>query len=150
MTVTFTSNKTLICLKALLAKLKIHTFFLLITLISILSSPLYAETDYVESKIVESEISVVETSETNDSQTPPQLPIQTKQNISIGILTQTPRDSTKGTPWQHSFDRLNSHPKYHFTPLFLSAEQLSKALVNDELDFVICDAINYLKLEKFG
>lgn len=70
------------------------------------------------------------------------------QNITIGILSQTPYDSVKETPWQFSFERLNRQSKYHFTPLFLSSEQLKHSLENDELDFVICDAINYLTLEK--
>jgi len=71
-----------------------------------------------------------------------------KLNLTIGILSQTPRESIKDTPWQLSFERLNAHPNYFFTPLFLNSEQLSEALVNDEVDFVICDAINYLMLEK--
>ncbi|MCP3850304.1 MAG: PhnD/SsuA/transferrin family substrate-binding protein [Gammaproteobacteria bacterium] len=77
-----------------------------------------------------------------------EVPATKKLNLTIGILSHTPRESIKKTPWQLSFERLNTHPNYSFTPLFLNSEQLSEALVNDVLDFVICDAITYLTLEK--
>ncbi len=73
---------------------------------------------------------------------------QEKLPITIGIMSQNPPDSLKESPWKLSFDRLNRHPEYHFTPLFLTAEQLNQKLDNDQLDFVISDAINYLILEK--
>ncbi len=77
-----------------------------------------------------------------------EVPATKKLNLTIGILSHTPRESIKKNPWQLSFERLNAHPNYSFTPLFLNSEQLSEALVNDVLDFVICDAITYLTLEK--
>ena len=73
---------------------------------------------------------------------------QEKLPITIGIMSQNPPDSLKESPWKLSFDRLNRHSEYHFTPLFLTAEQLNQKLDNDQLDFVILDAINYLVLEK--
>lgn len=77
--------------------------------------------------------------------------VQEKLPITIGIMSQNPPGSLKESPWKLSFDRLNRHSKYHFTPVFLTAEQLHQKLDNDQLDFVISDAINYLILEKdFG
>lgn len=95
-----------------------------------------------------SEVSEVSIKENTDSKAAfQQQTTSEKQNITIGILSQTSQDSIKNTPWQFTFDRLNSHPKYHFTPLFLNTEQLNNALADDELDFVICDAIDYVLLE---
>ncbi len=128
----------LISLKALPAKLNVFTLFLLLTLNSILSTPLHAT----------SEVSVETISKTSNTLAESQSANQKKQQFTIGILSQTPRKSTKGTPWQFSFDRLNSHPKFQFKALFLNSQELTKALINDRLDFVICDAINYLRLEK--
>ena len=71
-----------------------------------------------------------------------------KQEYSVGILSQNADISLDESPWKQSFNRLNQHSDYHFTPLFLSAEELNNKLENDELDFVISDAINYLILEK--
>ncbi len=71
-----------------------------------------------------------------------------KQKITIGILSQTRQSSVKNTAWEYTFERLNEHPRYQFIPRFLSAQQLSQALEEDELDFVICDAISYVMLEK--
>ncbi|MDX2503653.1 MAG: ATP-binding protein [Gammaproteobacteria bacterium] len=73
---------------------------------------------------------------------------QDKQNLTVGILTQNPPASLKESSWRLSFERLNRHPEYHFTPLFLTIEQLKRQLDNDVLDFVVSDAINYLILEK--
>ncbi len=74
--------------------------------------------------------------------------VNKKYNISIGILSQTPQNSIKNTPWQYTFERLNNHPKYHFSARFLDAKQIRSALDVDELDFIITDAINYILLEK--
>ncbi|MCK5649619.1 MAG: PhnD/SsuA/transferrin family substrate-binding protein, partial [Gammaproteobacteria bacterium] len=118
---------------------------------SILIAPLYAappvpEVSISESKSIDNEDI---NNESADSAAETQLNISSqKQSFTIGILTQTLPDSIKNSPWQFSFERLNKHSEYHFNPLFLSIEQLSSALENDELDFVICDAINYLVLEK--
>jgi two-component system sensor histidine kinase TtrS len=71
-----------------------------------------------------------------------------KQELIIGILSQTPQDSIANSSWQFTFSRLNTHQYYHFTAQFLTIEQLQLALDNDQLDFVICDAINYLKLKQ--
>ena len=115
-------------LKDLCNKLTFAALSFLIISNALFTSPVYARSD----------------SDSIENKTP----VQQKQNINIGILTQTPQDSIKNTPWQFSFDHLNNHSKYQFTPVFLSSEQLNEALFNDELDFVICDAINYLILEK--
>ena len=74
--------------------------------------------------------------------------IQNLPELTIGILSQNPLVSLNESPWQLSFDRLNRHSKYHFTAQFLTAEQLNQQLNNDELDFVICDAIDYLRFEQ--
>lgn len=73
---------------------------------------------------------------------------QEKKQLVIGILTRDRSTSLKNSSWKLTFKRLNQHPDYHFSPLFLTIEQLNQSLENDELDFVICDAINYLLLEK--
>ncbi|MCU7951218.1 MAG: PhnD/SsuA/transferrin family substrate-binding protein [gamma proteobacterium symbiont of Bathyaustriella thionipta] len=65
----------------------------------------------------------------------------------IGILTHDRSISLENPPWKLSFSRLNQHPDYHFSPRFLTIEQLNDSLQNDELDFIICDALNYLMLE---
>lgn len=109
--------------------LKASVLFFLFSLISLFTLPLYANPPSVETNF--------------QQQTGSQ-----KQTITIGILSKAPQESIKKTPWQSSFDRLNRLPKYHFIPRFLSKEQLNNALLNDELDFVICDAINYIAFEK--
>ena len=71
-----------------------------------------------------------------------------KQQINIGILSYIPLETLEGSRWKLSFERLNKHPNYFFVAKFLSSEELEKQLEKDELDFVICDAISYLKFKK--
>ncbi len=85
----------------------------------------------------------------SEKKTDSQTFFQTKKlDVTIGILSRTPRQSIKSTSWQYSFERLNSQSRYNFIPIFLSAKELNNAVASDELDFVICDAIYYLMLEK--
>ena len=124
----FVTNRVLTNL-GILFWLKASVFFFIFSLSSLFTLPLYAEPPSIEINFQQKAGSK-------------------KQTIIIGILSKAPQDSIKNTPWQFSFDRLNSLPKYHFIPRFLSKEQLNNALLNDELDFVICDAINYIAFEK--
>ncbi len=117
---------------------------ILLPIFYLIIPPLFA----ASSTIKEQEKEVTEASPSGDK-APAQTSFLTKKrNITIGILSQTPQKSIKGTPWQFSFERLNKQSQYNFIPLFLTAKQLNSALANDELDFVICDAIYYLMLEK--
>lgn len=75
-------------------------------------------------------------------------PLAVKQTLIVGILSSGENSTLKETSWQLTFKRLNQHPDYKFTPLFLSREQLTKYISEDAVDFVISDAINYLQLEK--
>ena|GEM_PF-3407962 len=74
--------------------------------------------------------------------------VNKKEVLHVGILSNQISAPLNNSPWQLSFERLNEHPKYKFVPLFLTQEQLGERLERDELDFVICDAVNYLRLEK--
>ncbi|MCU7819850.1 MAG: PhnD/SsuA/transferrin family substrate-binding protein [gamma proteobacterium symbiont of Lucinoma myriamae] len=78
----------------------------------------------------------------------PTINYQEKIQLIIGVLTQDRSTSLKNSPWKLTFNRLNQHPDYHFSPRFLTIEQMNQSLKSDELDFVICDALNYLMLEK--
>ncbi len=80
--------------------------------------------------------------------TPPILTNTEKQKLTVGILSYTDKNALDNSRWKLSFERLNQHPKYLFLPHFLTIEQLNNKLDNDELDFVICDAINYLNFKK--
>ncbi len=73
-----------------------------------------------------------------------------KQSFTIGILTlhATHQHQLDDSPWQLTIDKLNKHPDFHFETIFLPPNHLANALENDELDFVITDAFNYLILEK--
>ncbi len=73
-----------------------------------------------------------------------------KQTFNIGILTlhATHQHQLEDSPWQLTIDRLNQYSKYHFNTVFLPPNKLTNALENDELDFIITDAFNYLILEK--
>ena len=71
-----------------------------------------------------------------------------KQEVTVAILSQKSTIAVDESPWKLTIDRLNQHPDYHFTPLFLNAHEIEKHLDNDELDFVVTDAINYLRYEK--
>ena len=82
------------------------------------------------------------------STTSPALTNSKKQNLTVGILSYTDKNYLQHSRWKLSFERLNHHPKYFFIPQFLSIEQLNRKLENDELDFIICDAINYLNFKK--
>ena len=77
----------------------------------------------------------------------PSIDFQEKKKLVIGILTRDRSTSLKNSPWKLTFNRLNQHPDYHFSHLFLTIDQLKSTLENDELDFIICDAINYLMFE---
>ncbi len=77
----------------------------------------------------------------------PSIDFQEKKKLVIGILTRDRSTSLKNSPWKLTFNRLNQQPDYHFSHLFLTIDQLKNALENDELDFIICDAINYLMFE---
>ncbi len=71
-------------------------------------------------------------------------PIQEKKELLVGILSQFPSIKLENSPWKQTFDHLNQHPDYYFSPLFLSIEHIDQYLSDDKLDFIICDAINYL------
>ncbi len=73
-----------------------------------------------------------------------------KQSFKIGILTlhSGHQHQLQDSPWQLTLDRLNQHPDYHFTAVFLSPDKMVDALENDALDFIISDAFSYLILEK--
>ncbi|MCK5666617.1 MAG: PhnD/SsuA/transferrin family substrate-binding protein [Thiotrichaceae bacterium] len=73
---------------------------------------------------------------------------QEKLQISIGILSYNPLATLDGSRWKLTLERLNQHPDYFFVPVFLTIEEMQLKLEKDELDFVICDAINYLRLKK--
>lgn len=73
---------------------------------------------------------------------------QDKQELTVGILSQSSGTILKDSPWKLTFDRLNQLPNFHFIPLFLNAEEINQQLENDELDFVISDALNYIQFEK--
>ncbi len=73
-----------------------------------------------------------------------------KQTFNIGILTlhASHQHQLQDSPWELTLKRLNQHPQFHFNALFLAPNKLTSALENDELDFVISDAFNYLLMEK--
>ncbi len=71
-------------------------------------------------------------------------PIKEKKELLVGILSQSASIKLENSPWKQTFDRLNQHPDYYFSPLFLDIEEIDQYLYDDKLDFVICDAINYL------
>jgi len=78
-------------------------------------------------------------------------PPEGKKRLIVGILTQYDSIKLENSPWKKTFDHLNRHPDYYFSPLFLRKEQLQQSLQDDELDFVISDAINYLIFaEQYG
>ena len=78
-------------------------------------------------------------------------PSEKKEQLIVGILTQNKSIKLENSPWKQTFDRLNRHPDYYFSPLFLGKEELQQSLQDDELDFIICDAINYLVFaEQYG
>jgi len=82
------------------------------------------------------------------NQTASTIKLQEKKKLLVGILTRDHSVSLKNSLWKLTFKRLNQHPEYHFSPLFLTKERLNDSLQNDGLDFVICDAINYSLFEK--
>ncbi len=73
-----------------------------------------------------------------------------RQHFNIGILTlhASHQYQLQGSPWELTLARLNQHPDYQFTAVFLAPDKLTDALQNDELDFIISDAFAYLVLEK--
>jgi two-component system sensor histidine kinase TtrS len=73
---------------------------------------------------------------------------QEKREFSIGIFNQSSNTAFKDSGWVKTFDLLNQHPNLEFKPVFLDLDQLHSQLEDDELDFVITDAINYLVMEK--
>ncbi len=75
-------------------------------------------------------------------------PLPAKQTLVVGILVNNDKTSFEGSPWALSFNLLNQHPDYQFTPVFLKRTQLQQQISKDRVDFIICDAINYLQLEK--
>ncbi len=109
--------------------------FLLLIVYCLLLSPAYGQ----ELSFEEENTANTITAPTSDTK---------KIQLSIGILSYTPSASLKNSPWEETFARLNTHQKYHFSPIFLSSEQLIDALENDRLDFVICDAISYANFAK--
>ncbi len=75
---------------------------------------------------------------------------QKKQTFTIGILSLHPghQHQLQDSPWQLTLDRLNQHPDFRFTAILLSPDNITEALENDTLDFIISDAFTYLILEK--
>ncbi len=112
-----------------------------------LSLPVYAIADINtdSADIVNKES--VKSNDTSRRSISPSIDYQEKKKLIIGILTRDRSTSLKNSPWKLTFNRLNQHPDYHFSHLFLTIDQLKSALENDELDFIICDAINYLMFE---
>ncbi len=117
---------------------QISGFFLFFfsVLFTSLAYPLYNEPDAIYYPVINNAII---------------FPSEEKEQLIVGILTQNKSIKLENSPWKQTFDRLNHHPDYYFSPLFLGKDELQQSLQDDELDFIICDAINYLIFaEQYG
>ncbi|MCU7800811.1 MAG: PhnD/SsuA/transferrin family substrate-binding protein [gamma proteobacterium symbiont of Lucinoma myriamae] len=123
-------------------------FFLMLCCSFLLIIPAHAELNINTDPVNIADEKSLKNNKASTKSDQPTINYQEKIQLIIGVLTQDRSTSLKNSPWKLTFNRLNQHPDYHFSPRFLTIEQMNQSLKSDELDFVICDALNYLMLEK--